>query len=135
MAGPAPASGTRRVLARVWSPQLENERDIDIFLPPSYARTRRRYPVVYMQDGQNLADPERAFAGTWELTRALDDLAARGLEAIVVGVPNIGAERLREYSPFPDAAPRRRRRRRVPRVHRADAEAADRSPGPHPAGA
>jgi predicted alpha/beta superfamily hydrolase len=93
---------TRRLLARVWSPQLENQRDIDIFLPPSYARTRRRYPVIYMQDGQNLADPERAFAGTWDLPRALDDLAARGLETIVVGIPNSGAERLREYSPFPD---------------------------------
>jgi predicted alpha/beta superfamily hydrolase len=98
----AAGSCTRRVLARVWSPQLENERDIDIFLPPSYARTRRRYPVIYMQDGQNLADPERAFAGTWELPRALCALAARGLEAIVVGIPNSGAERLREYSPFAD---------------------------------
>jgi len=102
MAG-APTAGTRRVLARVWSPQLENERDIDVFLPPSYARTRRRYPVIYMQDGQNLADPHRAFAGTWDLLRALDDLARRGREVIVVGVPNSGAERLREYSPFADA--------------------------------
>ncbi len=98
-----PLAGTRRVLARVWSPQLENERDVDVFLPPSYARTRRRYPVIYMQDGQNLADPERAFAGTWDLLRALDNLARRGLEVIVVGVPNSGAERLREYSPFADA--------------------------------
>ena len=56
-----------------------------------------------MQDGQNLADPHRAFAGTWDLPRAIDDLARRGLEAIVVGVPNSGAERLREYSPFADA--------------------------------
>jgi len=98
-----PTTGTRRVFARVWSPQLENERDIDVFLPPSYARTRRRYPVIYMQDGQNLADPERAFAGTWDLLRALDNLAAQGLEVIVVGIPNSGAERLREYSPFADA--------------------------------
>jgi predicted alpha/beta superfamily hydrolase len=99
----ASTPATRRVLARVWSPQLENERDVDVFLPPSYARTRRRYPVIYMQDGQNLADPHRAFAGTWELPRAMDDLARRGLETIVVGVPNSGAERLREYSPFADA--------------------------------
>jgi predicted alpha/beta superfamily hydrolase len=98
---PSP-SRSRRVLSRVWSPQLENERDIDIFLPPSYGQTRRRYPVIYMQDGQNLADPERAFAGTWDLPRALENLAARGLETIVVGIPNSGAERLREYSPFPD---------------------------------
>jgi predicted alpha/beta superfamily hydrolase len=97
-----PPNCTRRVLARIWSPQLENARDVDIFLPPSYVRSRRRYPVIYMQDGQNLADPERAFAGTWELTRALNNLASRGLETIVVGVPNSGAERLKEYSPFPD---------------------------------
>jgi predicted alpha/beta superfamily hydrolase len=93
----------RRVLPRVWSPQRETERDIDVFLPPSYRRTRRRYPVVYMQDGQNLADPHRAFAGTWELERAIATLADRGIEAIVVGVPNMGADRLKEYSPFYDA--------------------------------
>jgi predicted alpha/beta superfamily hydrolase len=103
MQEPSSARVTRRVLARVWSPQLENERDIDIFLPPSYAHTRRRYPTIYMQDGQNLADPERAFAGTWRLEECLWNLAQRGLETIVVGVPNRGAERMREYSPFPDA--------------------------------
>jgi predicted alpha/beta superfamily hydrolase len=93
---------TRRVLARVWSPQLESRRDIDLFLPPSYSRTRRRYPVIYMQDGQNLADPERAFAGTWRLPDALSQLARRGIEAIVVGIPNSGPGRIREYSPFAD---------------------------------
>lgn len=92
----------RRVLTGVWSPQRDTHRDIDVFLPPSYKRTRRRYPVVYMQDGQNLADPHRAFAGTWELPHAIAALAARGIEAIFVGVPNMGDERLREYSPFFD---------------------------------
>jgi predicted alpha/beta superfamily hydrolase len=103
MAEPSSTRVTRRVLSRVRSPQLENERDIDIFLPPSYARTRRRYPAIYMQDGQNLADPHRAFAGTWRLEECLTALARRGLETIIIGVPNRGAERLREYSPFVDA--------------------------------
>jgi isoamylase len=94
---------SRRALTRVRSPQLDNERDIDIFLPPSYSQTRRRYPVVYMQDGQNLADPERAFAGTWNLPGALAAIAARGIETIVVGIPNMGEARLREYSAFHDA--------------------------------
>ena len=93
----------RRVLSGVWSPQRDTHRDIDVFLPPSYKRTRRRYPVVYMQDGQNLADPHRAFGGnTWELPHAMATLASRGIEAIVVAVPNMGEERLREYSPFFD---------------------------------
>lgn len=92
----------RRVLHNVRSPQRENERDIDVFLPASYPRTRRRFPVVYMQDGQNLADPDRAFAGTWNLEAALATLASRGLEAIVVAIPNMGEARIREYTPFVD---------------------------------
>jgi len=85
----------------VWSPQRRNRRIVDVYLPPSYDGTRRRYPVVYMQDGQNLADPSTAFAGTWQLDEVLHDLAVRGLEPIVVGIFNT-AERLAEYSPFPD---------------------------------
>ena len=102
MSSPHPQATIRRVLRAVWSPQRDTHRDIDVFLPPSYKRTRRRYPVVYMQDGQNLADPHRAFAGTWDLPHAIAVLAARGIEAIFVGVPNMGGERLREYSPFFD---------------------------------
>ncbi len=94
---------SRRVLPRVRSPQRGYERDIDVFLPPSYRRVKRRYPVVYMQDGQNLADPHRAFAGTWELERAIAALAERGIEAIVVGIPNMGEARVNEYTPFVDA--------------------------------
>ncbi|HET7217268.1 MAG TPA: alpha/beta hydrolase-fold protein [Vicinamibacterales bacterium] len=93
----------RRILTAVRSPQRDSVRDLDVFLPLSYATTRRRYPVVYMQDGQNLADPERAFAGTWDLEQAIETLAARGIEAIVVGIPNLGDVRIREYTPFVDA--------------------------------
>ena len=96
------AAPIRRLLPKVWSPQRNTHRDIDVFLPASYRLSRRRYPVVYMQDGQNLADAHRAFAGTWNLPHAIAALAARGIEAIFVGVPNMGADRLREYSPFFD---------------------------------
>ena len=98
----APGFGSRRVLPGIWSPQLDNARDIDVYLPPSYARTRRRYPVVYVQDGQNLSDPERAFAGTWSVPDVIRALASRGVEAVLVGVPNMGERRLYEYSPFYD---------------------------------
>jgi predicted alpha/beta superfamily hydrolase len=93
---------TKRTLGRVWSPQLRNRRDVDIYLPRSYPTGRRCYPVVYMQDGQNLSDPRTAFAGTWNLEETLDRLALRGIEAIVVGVHHAGEARLGEYSPFPD---------------------------------
>ena len=93
---------TSRTLAHVWSPQLRNRRRVDVYLPPTYNAGRERYPVVYMQDGQNLSDPDQAFAGTWELEAVIDDLAERGIEAIVVGVHHAGERRLAEYSPFPD---------------------------------
>jgi predicted alpha/beta superfamily hydrolase len=91
-----------RTLKNVWSPQLRNRRDVDVYLPASYP-SGVRYPVVYMQDGQNLSDPAAAFAGTWDLDATIDRLAWRGLDAIYVGVHNTGEGRLAEYSPFPDA--------------------------------
>jgi predicted alpha/beta superfamily hydrolase len=92
---------TVKTLTAVWSPQLRNRRDVDVYLPASY-RQGRRHPVVYIQDGQNLSDPAKAFAGTWRIDDALRKLASRGIEPIVVGVHNTGDGRLAEYSPFPD---------------------------------
>lgn len=86
----------------VWSPQLRNHRYVDVYLPDSYGDGRRRYPVVYMQDGQNLSDPAIAFAGqTWHLHEGIAWLARRGIEPIVVGIHNT-RNRLSEYSPFAD---------------------------------
>lgn len=92
-----------RVLPRVHSPERQNERDLHVYIPPSYDRTDHRYPVVYMQDGQNLFDEALAFAGAWMVDDSLDILSRVGLEAIVVGVPNLGEQRFDEYSPFRDA--------------------------------
>ncbi len=87
----------------IWSPQLRNRRPVDVYLPDGYDAGRRRYPVVYLQDGQNLSDPTIAFGGnTWRLEDGLGWLASRGLEPIVVGVHNTGERRLAEYSPFAD---------------------------------
>ena len=76
-------------------------RDILVATPPGYGRSTARYPVVYLQDGQNLFDPDTAYAGEWGLR---DTLAARGRRhpALLVGIPNLGPDRLREYSPFDD---------------------------------
>lgn len=85
------------------SPQLGNRRDIFVYLPPSYAaEPQRRYPVLYMQDGQNLFDPRMSFAGEWHVDGIIDETSDEGIEAIVVGIPNMGAERCNEYSPFDD---------------------------------
>jgi predicted alpha/beta superfamily hydrolase len=76
------------------------DRDLTVYLPPSYGRSDRRYPVLYMQDGQNLFDPEASFAGSWRVDLAMDQAASRGAEGIVIGIPNAGEGRIAEYSPF-----------------------------------
>jgi predicted alpha/beta superfamily hydrolase len=88
------------VLEAVRSPELGNRRDVLVYLPPSYRLSRRSYPVLYMHDGQNLFDPATSFAGEWGVGRVMNAAARRGLEAIVVGVPNMGEDRIEEYSPF-----------------------------------
>ena len=93
--------GTVKVLEGVESPQLGNRRDLLVYLPPSYARGDRRYPVIYMHDGQNLFDRATSFGEEWEVDQTLEAASGEGLEAIVVGIPNTEA-RLDEYSPFRD---------------------------------
>jgi predicted alpha/beta superfamily hydrolase len=94
--------GRLKILRELHSPELGNERDILVYLPPSYETSARRYPVIYMHDGQNLFDPRTSFAGEWDVDATLDQASQEGLEAIVVGIPNMGAERANEYSPFDD---------------------------------
>jgi predicted alpha/beta superfamily hydrolase len=95
--------GTIKVAKGVHSPQLNNHRDILVYLPPSYHLGSQRYPVLYMQDGQNLFDNVTSYAGEWGVDEAMELLARRqGLEAIIVGIPNAGVMRLAEYSPFVD---------------------------------
>jgi predicted alpha/beta superfamily hydrolase len=87
------------------------DRDLTVYLPPSYGRGERHYPVLYMQDGQNLFDPEESFAGSWRVDIAMDQAAARGVEGIAIGIPHAREERVAEYSPFdnPEAGPGRGR--------------------------
>jgi predicted alpha/beta superfamily hydrolase len=56
-----------------------------------------------MHDGQNLFDAFTSNAGEWQVDETLQSLSQEGIEAIVVGIPNAGKERLNEYSPFADA--------------------------------
>jgi predicted alpha/beta superfamily hydrolase len=99
--------GTVKVMEAVESPQLGNRRDLLVYLPPSYARGDRRYPVLYMHDGQNLFDRATSFGEAWEVDQLLEDAGPAGLEAIVVAIPNAGEERLDEYSPWRDTRHKR----------------------------
>src|SRR5256885_12218974 len=80
----------------VHSPELDNRRDLYVYVPAA-APGGTGYPVIYMQDGQNLFDPALSFAGTWGVEKALTWASRRGLDAIVVGIPNMGDARIAEY--------------------------------------
>lgn len=96
-------AGTLVTLPAVYSPQLDNTRDVYVHLPPDYDHEVRRYPVVYMHDGQNLFDTGTSFAGSWHVEAAVASAVRLGRPAIVVGIPNMGHARIGEYSPFDDA--------------------------------
>ncbi len=94
-----------RLHPRFHSRILRNCRDVVVWLPPGYAADpRRRYPVVYFQDGQNIFDPITSFLGQcWhagDRARALIR-AGRIVAPILVGVYNTGFNRMNEYAPTP----------------------------------
>ncbi|MFT4152595.1 alpha/beta hydrolase [Parafilimonas sp.] len=86
-------------------PQLNRYRRIWIYLPPSYNKLKTNtYPVLYMQDGQNLFSEQTAFSNEWGIDESLDSMAKNGnKECIVVGIDNCGDKRMNEYNPYNDA--------------------------------
>lgn len=84
-----------------YMPQLNKNRKIWIYLPPDYQTSTKHYPVLYMQDAQNLFDDYTSFSGEWEVDESLNELFTQGdYGCIVVGIENGGADRLDEYSPW-----------------------------------
>lgn len=81
-------------------PQLNRHRRVWIYLPSTYSTTKKKYPVLYMQDGQNLFDHATASFGEWGVDEALDTLEQQAGEMIVVAVDHGGEKRINEYSPF-----------------------------------
>jgi predicted alpha/beta superfamily hydrolase len=86
---------------------LEDHHDLIVYLPPMYdAQSGRRFPVLYMQDGQNLFDPETSFitGNYWRLGETADALIEAGAiePMIIVGIYNAGVKRIDEYTPVED---------------------------------
>lgn len=72
-----------------------------VYLPPNYHTSSKKYPVIYMHDGQNLFDEKTSFVGEWKVDETLNDLFNKtGKGFIVVGIENGGAERINEYTPW-----------------------------------
>ncbi|MBC6989100.1 alpha/beta hydrolase-fold protein [Hymenobacter sp. BT491] len=83
-------------------PQLNRTRRIWIYLPNDYTAGTRRYPVLYVHDGQNVFDDFTSFSGEWGIDETLRQLQQTGQDqgTIVVAVDNGGSSRLDELSPW-----------------------------------
>ena len=84
-------------------PQYDDnrQRTIRVWLPDGYDKNNsaKKYPVMYMHDGQNLFDQYTSFAGEWQIDEAIGSLMDDGYSGtIIVGIDNSN-DRLNEYSP------------------------------------
>src|ERR1700749_662599 len=81
---------------------FHNTRFLRVWLPPEYddpENAARRYPVLYLNDGQNLFESATSFNGVeWQVDETSDRLIREGIVSplIVVGLDNAGQDRIRE---------------------------------------
>lgn len=81
---------------------FDHERTIRVYTPVNYETATKRYPVLYMQDGQNVFEDKDAINGvSLDLKNYLDE---QELQVIVVGIDTntVGEERKNEYCPWVD---------------------------------
>jgi len=85
---------------------FRNTRLLRVWLPPGYddaANENNHYPVLYLNDGQNLFESSSAFGGVeWQVDEAADRLIKAGTvpPTVIVGIDNTGKDRMREYLPY-----------------------------------
>lgn len=81
-------------------PQLNRQRAIRVLLPRNYEQdTSRRFPVIYLKDGQNLFDPATAAFRHWKLKEFMARQPLKR-QAILVGIDHGGIDRSQEYAPY-----------------------------------
>lgn len=83
---------------------MKNERDLIVYLPPGYdEQPARLFPVLYLHDGQNLFDGSTSFIPgmDWHVGQTADALIENGdvEPLVIVGIYNVGKQRIREYTP------------------------------------
>ena len=93
-----------RLHPRFHSRFLPDDRDVTVYLPPGYEENADlSYPVLYMNDGQNLFDSETSLAKgrNWQVEKTPDAAIQSGEvePLLIVGIANAGDRRLAEYTP------------------------------------
>lgn len=97
-----PASRVQVIARDFAMPQLGRTRRIWVYLPEAYQKEpQRHFPVLYLQDGQNIFDAATSYAGEWYVDESMDQLQEAGVPgAIIVAIDNGGVLRMNEYSPW-----------------------------------
>jgi len=81
-------------------PHLGAKRKISALLPFDYYNSNKVYPVLYLQDAQNLFNPDAPF-GDWAIDESMAELASKGFkDIIVIAVDHGEEERIKEYLPY-----------------------------------
>lgn len=86
----------------VTSPELGRDVTVDIWTPPGYDPVNRRYPVLYMHDGQNLFDAASTWNNqAWEMDSVAGELIVSGRmePVIIVGVYSVPETRVGDMMP------------------------------------
>jgi len=78
------------------APQLKTTKKIWVYLPKNYSTSTKKFPVIYMHDGQNLFDVTTAPYGEWNIDETLDSISA---QVIVIGIEHGGEKRIEELTP------------------------------------
>ena len=104
------ATGDLR-LHRFTSRIFRNQRFLRVWVPAAYedaANAGRRYPVLYLNDGQNLFESSTSFTGVeWQVDETADRLIREAVvpPMIIVGIDNAAKDRIREYMPYRSLQP------------------------------
>jgi len=78
-------------------PQLNRTRKIWALLPHDYRETEKTYPVLYLQDAQNLFNEGSPF-GNWEIDQKMSILTEYGRgDVIIIAIENGSEDRIKEY--------------------------------------
>lgn len=79
-------------------PQLNKTRKVWALLPHDYDKSNERYPVMYLQDAQNLFNEEAQY-GNWEIDKKLAVMAEYKIgKIIIIAIEHAEEDRIKEYN-------------------------------------
>lgn len=104
---PHSLSGVFRIYPHFHSAHLPSAHEILVYLPRIYDTDQnRRFPVLYLHDGQNVFDGATCYipGREWHVDETAESLIAMGAiePLIIVAINNAGEDRIDEYTPSPD---------------------------------